>query len=201
MSSSQRTWNPPLPTSPVPALTLSLMVSCSGVRLVTLRRTAVGIQSLAPCVSPGAWRPPPPWSPRRWWGRSEKSWTPTAATTSSASASCFSVSTATLARTIWSSGRWRCASCPAFRSTACASRGYRARPSPLRTSPAKLPTSSNCDSRWSPSQSFLWSQSHLITGLVSTRRTKFSTDGPRHAVSGWTRLVNVQYWPRMYCTG
>lgn len=35
----------------------------------------------------------------------------------------------------------------------------------------------------------LWLQSHLITGLVLTYRTKFSTDGSHHAESGRIRLV------------
>lgn len=161
------------------------------VRLATLKRKAVGTPSLARCASPGAWRPPPPWSPPRWWGRSERFWTPTAVITSSANASCFSVSTATLGRTTWSNGRWRYVSCPAFHSTVCASRGYRARPSPLRILPAKLPMSSNCDRRWEPPSVFgeLWLWSHLITGLVLTYRTKLRTEITHRAESGWTRLV------------
>lgn len=38
-----------------------------------------------------------------------------------------------------------------------------------------------------------------FTGLK--KKLKISTEGPHRAESGWTRLVNVQYWPWMYCTG
>lgn len=61
----------------------------------------------------------------------------TAVTTSSASGSCFSACTVTLAMKTWSSGRWRFASCHASLSMACASNAFQALLSPSRTSPAK----------------------------------------------------------------
>lgn len=101
--------------------------------------------SRARFASPGPWRPRRPWSPWRWCARSARCSTPTAASTSCASATCCCACRATRPATTSSSGRWRCASSRGSPSTACASNGSRARPSPSRTLPQRLPTSSNCE--------------------------------------------------------
>ncbi len=100
-----------------------------------------GTPSHAPYASPGTWRPPLPWSPMKWWRRSGKFSTPTAASMSCVSVSCSSAFQAIPHMTTSSSGRWKCANYLASRLMGCASRGSPEPPSPSRTSPRRSPTS------------------------------------------------------------